>query len=132
MLRPDRVELHAVVDSAEIPTLQQQPWVDTDSDGGVSAAEGRAWAAGECDELAGAVSATVDGEALRWAVRSAQVTYPQADRIPLRSPVGSRCCCPSRWARHTRCYPATARRSLRRISPGGGARGAMPSWSGPA
>ncbi len=78
-LYPDRVELHAVVDSAEIPTLQQQPRVDTDSDGSVSDAEGRTWAAGECDELAGAVSATVDGEALRWAVRSAQVTYPPGE-----------------------------------------------------
>lgn len=79
MLHPDRVELHAVVDSAEIPTLQQQPSVDSDSDGAVSAAEGETWAAGECDELAGAVSATVDGAALRWAVRSAQVTYPPGE-----------------------------------------------------
>ena len=37
----DRVELHAVVDYAEIPTLQQRPLLDTDADGTISAAETR-------------------------------------------------------------------------------------------
>ena len=37
-LHADRVELLAVVDHAEIPTLQQ-PRLDTDSDGAISAGE---------------------------------------------------------------------------------------------
>lgn len=75
-LRPDRVDVHAVVDSAEIPTLQQQSQVDTDGDGAVSAAEGRAHADAQCDLLSDAVSATVDGEPLRFTVRSAAVAFP--------------------------------------------------------
>ncbi len=68
-LFPDRVELLAVVDYAEIPTLQQRPGVDTDADGAVSAAEGQRRAADECGAVAGAVLASVDGTALDWRVQ---------------------------------------------------------------
>ncbi|MFN2495410.1 MAG: High-affinity nickel-transporter [Pseudonocardiaceae bacterium] len=80
-IHPDRVEVLAVVDSAEIPTLQQRPQVDTDGDGVVSGAERRVFATAQCHQLSAAVHATVDGESLRWAVRSAEVSYPpgQAD-----------------------------------------------------
>ncbi|MGH3834267.1 MAG: sulfite exporter TauE/SafE family protein [Pseudonocardiaceae bacterium] len=77
----DRVDVLAVVDSAEIPTLQQHPQVDTDGDGTVSGIERQAYAATQCDQLSGTVRATVDGEPLRFTVRSAEVSYPpgQAD-----------------------------------------------------
>ncbi|MGH3930717.1 MAG: hypothetical protein ACRDTF_12145, partial [Pseudonocardiaceae bacterium] len=80
-IHPDRIELLAVVDSAEIPTLQQRPQVDTDGDGVVSGAEQRAYATEQCDQFPGTLRATVDGEFLRFAVRSAEVSYPpgQAD-----------------------------------------------------
>ncbi|MGH3909263.1 MAG: hypothetical protein ACRDRM_00365, partial [Pseudonocardiaceae bacterium] len=80
-VHPDRVDVLAVLDSAEIPTLQQRPDVDTDGDGAVSGAEQRAYAGPQCDQLARAVLATVDGEPLRFTVRSAEVSYPpgQAD-----------------------------------------------------
>ncbi|MGH3937839.1 MAG: hypothetical protein ACRDTG_04265, partial [Pseudonocardiaceae bacterium] len=80
-IHPDRIELLAVVDSAEIPTLQQQPQVDTDGDGVLSGAEQQTYATAQCDQLPGALRATVDGELLRFKVRSAEVSYPpgQAD-----------------------------------------------------
>ena len=78
---PERVEVLAVVDSAEIPTLQQRPQVDTDGDGVVSSAERRVYATGQCGQLSTSVLATVDGEPLRFTVRSSEVNYPpgQAD-----------------------------------------------------
>ncbi|MGQ0778007.1 MAG: nickel/cobalt transporter [Pseudonocardiales bacterium] len=80
-IHPNRIELLAVVDSAEIPTLQQRPQVDTDSNGVISGTEQQAYATATCDQLPGALRATVDGESLRFTVRSADVNYPpgQAD-----------------------------------------------------
>ncbi|MGH4015459.1 MAG: High-affinity nickel-transporter [Pseudonocardiaceae bacterium] len=80
-IHPDRVEVLAVVDSAEIPTLQQRPQVDTDGDGAVSGPERQAYATTQCDQLSNAVRATADGEPLRFTVRFAEVSYPpgQAD-----------------------------------------------------
>jgi ABC-type nickel/cobalt efflux system permease component RcnA len=75
-IHPDRVDALVVVDSAEIPTLQQRPQLDTDGDATVSGAEQRAYAAAQCDRLSAAVRGAVDGEALRFAVRSAQVSNP--------------------------------------------------------
>ena len=39
ILRPDRIDVTAAVDYAEIPTLQDKPRVDTDRNGTLSAAE---------------------------------------------------------------------------------------------
>ena len=78
-IHPDRVNALVVVDSAEIPTLQQRPQLDTDGDAAVSGAEGRAYAAAQCDRLSAAVRGAVDGEALRFAVRSAQVSNPPGE-----------------------------------------------------
>jgi hypothetical protein len=75
-IHPDGIDLLAVVDSAEIPTLQQLPRTDTDGDGAVSAAEGRRYATESCADVAAAVTASVGGEPLRFAVRSAEVSYP--------------------------------------------------------
>jgi ABC-type nickel/cobalt efflux system permease component RcnA len=76
-IHPDRVEVLAVVDSAEIPTLQQRPQTDTDGDGTVSGAEQQRYAAAHCNQLSTAVRATIDGESLRFTVHSAEVSYPQ-------------------------------------------------------
>jgi nickel/cobalt transporter (NicO) family protein len=72
----DHVTDHAVVDVAEIPTLQDKPLADTDGDGVISAAEGSAFAARECAQLVGGLSASVGGSPLRWVVRSMAVVYP--------------------------------------------------------
>ena len=75
-LRPDRVELTAVVDSAEIATVQEQPAADTDRDGAVSTVEATAAADLECGRLASAVTLTVRGEPVPWAVPAAALEYP--------------------------------------------------------
>lgn len=75
-IHSDRVDVLAVLDSAEIPTLQQRPQVDTNGDGSTSGAERTAYAGAQCAQLAGAARAAVDGDPLRFAVRSAQVSYP--------------------------------------------------------
>ncbi|MGH3932797.1 MAG: nickel/cobalt transporter [Pseudonocardiaceae bacterium] len=75
----DRVELHAVVDSAEIPTRQELGLVDTGGDGAVSPLEGEAYAVDQCDQLNRSVAAEVDGAPLRFAVRAAQVRYPPGE-----------------------------------------------------
>ena len=66
-LYPDRVEVLAVVDSAEIPTVQQ---------GTVPADSRPAAAAERCAEVAAAVSVTVRGEPVRLTVDSAALAYP--------------------------------------------------------
>jgi ABC-type nickel/cobalt efflux system permease component RcnA len=78
-IHPDRVDALVVVDSAEIPTLQQRPQLDTDGDATVSGAEQRAYAAAQCDRLSTTVRTAVDDEALRFAVRSAQVSNPAGE-----------------------------------------------------
>jgi ABC-type nickel/cobalt efflux system permease component RcnA len=68
-LRPDRVDATVVIDSAEIPTLQDRPGVDTSGDGTVSAAERTAYA--------GRVCATVakDLRGLQWTVGRSGVVF---------------------------------------------------------
>lgn len=57
-LRPDRVDDLVVVDTAEIPTLQATPALDTDHDGRLSAGEAAAHARTACAALAHAIRAT--------------------------------------------------------------------------
>ncbi|WP_328912334.1 MULTISPECIES: nickel/cobalt transporter [unclassified Streptomyces] len=57
-LHPDRVDDLAVVDTAEIPTLQAMPAMDTDHDGTLSPAEAAAEARRACSALAEHVRAT--------------------------------------------------------------------------
>jgi ABC-type nickel/cobalt efflux system permease component RcnA len=68
-LRPDRVDATVVVDSAEIPTLQDRPSVDTSGDDTVSAAERTGYAGRTC----AAVSRDLSG--LIWTVVQADVVY---------------------------------------------------------
>ncbi|MET9655670.1 nickel transporter [Streptomyces sp. NPDC006510] len=74
-LTPDAIEDTAVVDSAEIPTAQDEAATDRDRDGTVSAAEAVARADARCTELAGRTRAFVGGEALDWRVGHSSLTY---------------------------------------------------------
>jgi len=74
-LYPDRVAVTAVVDLAELPTLQERPAVDTTGDGIVSTAESTAYNTRICNAMAGAVALRVDGDRVRWSVRPAGFEY---------------------------------------------------------
>jgi nickel/cobalt exporter len=74
-LYPDRVAVTAIVDLAELPTLQERPEVDANGDATVSAAESAAYNARVCNAMAGAVALRVDGDRVRWSVRSAGFEY---------------------------------------------------------
>jgi nickel/cobalt exporter len=74
-LYPDRVAVTAIVDLAELPTLQDRPTVDASGDGKVSAAESTAYNTGVCRAMAAAVALRVDGRRVRWSVRPAGFTY---------------------------------------------------------
>ncbi|GIE77127.1 hypothetical protein Aph02nite_30770 [Actinoplanes philippinensis] len=69
-LRPDRIEVDAVVDVAELPTLQDRTRADTDGDGTLSASERAGYAAAECARFAEGFTATVDGQRVTWAESS--------------------------------------------------------------
>ncbi|HSZ30927.1 MAG TPA: hypothetical protein VK784_14390, partial [Pseudonocardiaceae bacterium] len=75
-LFPDRIELRAVIDAAEIPTLQDKAATDTDGDGTISASEAERHGRVECAALAGAATATVNGSPVRWRLAQSAVTYP--------------------------------------------------------
>ncbi|MFB6872151.1 nickel transporter [Streptomyces sp. NPDC056323] len=72
---PDGIEDTAVVDSAEIPTAQDEQATDRDRDGRVSAAEAAARAKARCAELAGRTRVSAGGEALDWHVGRTSLTY---------------------------------------------------------
>lgn len=75
-LFPDRVEVLSILDSAEIPTVQERRATDTDGDGTLSAAEGAAHAATTCAAMLPATALAVDGAAVALAVTSATAEYP--------------------------------------------------------
>lgn len=74
-LYPDRVEVAAVVDVAEIPTLQEKSGVDTDRDGTVSDRERTAYAATACREVAGSLDGHAGPDPLRWTVTRSDFGY---------------------------------------------------------
>jgi nickel/cobalt transporter (NicO) family protein len=74
-LYPDRVTVAAIVDLAELPTLQERPVVDANGDGKVSATESTAYNARVCNAMAGAVALRVDGDRVPWSVRPAGFGY---------------------------------------------------------
>lgn len=73
-VHPDRLDVLAVTDTAEIPTLQAGPKVDTDGDGTQSGPERAAWATARCAETAGRLAVTASGR-LTWTVTSAAFGY---------------------------------------------------------
>src|SRR5439155_1028124 len=74
-LYPDRVAVTAIVDLAELPTLQERQAVDTNGDGTVSAPESMAYNTRVCNAMAGAVALRVDGHRVQWSVRTAGFAY---------------------------------------------------------
>lgn len=74
-ITPDRVENLAIVDSAELPTLQARPTVDADRSGTVSQAERSSYGTARCTELAAAQHLTVNGAATPWRVSEAVFAY---------------------------------------------------------
>lgn len=80
VLHPDRVEVRAIVDTAEIPTVQERAGTDTDGDGVISPAEGAAHAAGECAEMLPVTGVRVDGVGVPLTVVSATAEYPVAEQ----------------------------------------------------
>jgi ABC-type nickel/cobalt efflux system permease component RcnA len=74
-LYPDRIEVAAIVDTAELPTLQDRSTVDTSGDGEVSDGERGAYAARACADLAGRFEVSVRGERLMWTVGASSYSY---------------------------------------------------------
>ncbi|MFI9326549.1 nickel transporter [Kitasatospora sp. NPDC052868] len=82
-LLPDRIEDTVVVDTAEIPTAQEQAATDTDHDGRIGPAEAAARAAARCAELARAARGSVDGRTVDWDVAGSGLEYrPGAAGLP--------------------------------------------------
>jgi ABC-type nickel/cobalt efflux system permease component RcnA len=73
-VRPDRVDVLVVTDTAEIPTLQTAAAVDADQDGSQSASERAAWAAARCAETTGRLTVTTPRR-LAWATDSSAFAY---------------------------------------------------------
>jgi ABC-type nickel/cobalt efflux system permease component RcnA len=65
-LYPDHVSVTAVVDAAELPTLQDKPTVDRNGDGTADDAERAAYARTTCVTLAGGLDANANGHRLQW------------------------------------------------------------------
>jgi ABC-type nickel/cobalt efflux system permease component RcnA len=72
---PHQVSAVAIVDAAEIPTLQDRPAVDTDANGTVSDAERAAHAARVCAAFATSLKTTVDGHGLSWMLGPSTFDY---------------------------------------------------------
>ncbi|MGC5397890.1 nickel/cobalt transporter [Streptomyces sp. DT20] len=73
-LHPDRVDVLAVTDTAEIPTLQATPAIDTDGDGRASSAELTAWATTRCAATSAKLAVTAP-KRLAWTTRSATFRF---------------------------------------------------------
>src|SRR5262249_42406805 len=65
-LYTDRVGAAAIVDLAELPTLQERSAVDANGDGIVSAAESAAYNSRICNAMASEVALRVDGHRVQW------------------------------------------------------------------
>lgn len=74
-LYPDRIDDTAVLDDAEIPTLQRRGTVDADGDGTASAAELAHYAITTCRQFADNLRIDIGGKAVAWAVTSGSFTY---------------------------------------------------------
>jgi len=74
-LAPESVTVRAVVDSAEIPTVQEKSTVDSSGDGVADDTERAAYAAATCSALASRFEVAVDGARLPLAVTTAAFSY---------------------------------------------------------
>jgi ABC-type nickel/cobalt efflux system permease component RcnA len=67
---PGQLRLRTILDMAEIPTLQEQPKIDADADGALSAAEQDAYLAATVASLIGQIDLTADGRHLPLTIQS--------------------------------------------------------------
>jgi ABC-type nickel/cobalt efflux system permease component RcnA len=74
-LHPDRIDLRATVDLAELPTVQDLSTVDTSGDGTADEAELQAYAEKSCNDLAGKLDVAIDGDRLRWSLKRPTFIY---------------------------------------------------------
>jgi len=74
-LYPDRVAVTAIVDLAELPTLQDRAAVDSNGDGTPSDTERSAYAGSTCHALAGDLTVRVGGRGLNWSVGITTLDY---------------------------------------------------------
>ena len=75
-LRAAAVNVHYVIDMAEIPTFRERQAMDGDGDGAISAAEEAAWLATTVPDLAANLRLTVDGAPVALAAQSQTLTFP--------------------------------------------------------
>ena len=78
-LHPDRIDLRAVIDLAEIPTVQESPAVDRDRDGAVSPAEAASYAGRQCARFAAATTITVDDDPREWRSAGRGLEFPPGE-----------------------------------------------------
>jgi nickel/cobalt transporter (NicO) family protein len=78
-LYPERIDLHAVIDLAEIPAVQERPAVDRNGDEVVSAAEAAAYADRQCGKFAAATTVTVDGRPGEWRLDGRRLEFPTGE-----------------------------------------------------
>ncbi|GAA0913639.1 sulfite exporter TauE/SafE family protein [Virgisporangium aurantiacum] len=74
-LHPDRIDLRATVDLAELPTVQDRSTVDTSGDGTADEAELQAYAEKACNELSGKLDVAIDADRLRWSLKRPTFIY---------------------------------------------------------
>jgi ABC-type nickel/cobalt efflux system permease component RcnA len=74
-LHPDRIDLRATVDLAELPTVQDRSTVDTSGDGTADEAELQAYAEKACNDLAGKLDVAIDADRLRWSLKRPTFIY---------------------------------------------------------
>ncbi|MGB3829398.1 MAG: hypothetical protein WA962_11540 [Ornithinimicrobium sp.] len=82
-LTPDGVRLLTVIDTAEIPTQQERPEIDTDGDSELSDAELAARAEQVCPQVKQDLAGSVDGSPLEWDVSTTALrTVPGSAGLP--------------------------------------------------
>jgi len=74
-LYSDRIDVTAIVDIAELPTLQERGSVDADGNGTTTDAERLAYARRTCGTLASDLAVSVGGRRLQWTVGAATFDY---------------------------------------------------------
>jgi nickel/cobalt exporter len=80
---PGQVSVTAVVNTAELPTLQDKSTVDANGDKAVTDAERAAYTARACADLARELEVRVDGDRLAWTVNPGDYQYtPGASGLP--------------------------------------------------
>jgi nickel/cobalt exporter len=78
-LHSDRIDLHAVIDLAEIPAVQERPVADRNGDDVVSAAEAAAYADLQCGRFVAETTVTVDGRPGEWRLDGRRLEFPTGE-----------------------------------------------------